>query len=392
MSEENESPQIFRREFLRPRLTGGRFEDGLIPLDALKGLGVLGDLITEVAKWRYRESHPGTARIPKGFASAVDLSLAGVSRGSAVLEISMIEHASSLGLGVAAYYEEALAWTVDAIDEAESGGNPYLPEKGLKLLDRLGRSLGPGEAIEFPGGMGSVVRLTSKQSDPPPLASKSNGATLESVREQTSVRAFVPEVDQQQLTFSLELLDGARVPASVKEADLHTIIEVFNSYRDKDRSPVLVTGFGRTDRHGRLRRFQQVKEITFLDPLDTVSCLYRLRRLEDGWLNGEGLAPDHDSLTWLSQRFEDLYPESLPRPHIYPTPEGGVQAEWSIPPHDVELVIDLYSRRAGWYSFFGEDDEMSERQLDLADSADWHWLTQQIRSYQELNRDLQSGS
>ena len=40
-------------EFLSPRLVGNRFDQHSIPLEVLKDLAALEELIVEVAKWHY---------------------------------------------------------------------------------------------------------------------------------------------------------------------------------------------------------------------------------------------------------------------------------------------------------------------------------------------------
>ena len=54
------------------------------------------------------------------------------------------------------------------------------------------------------------------------------------------------------------------------------------------------------------------------------SRLNELRTLEDGWLDGKGVAPSSTGLDWLEQRFVSNYSEELPSPFLYPTAEGGV--------------------------------------------------------------------
>ncbi len=67
-----------------------------------------------------------------------------------------------------------------------------------------------------------------------------------------------------------------------------------------------------------------------LDPLDVRLQLDDFRGMTDGWLDGAGLAPAPDFLDWLSSAFERLYRGDAAPPHLYPTEDGGVQAEWSL--------------------------------------------------------------
>jgi hypothetical protein len=56
------------------------------------------------------------------------------------------------------------------------------------------------------------------------------------------------------------------------------------------------------------------------------------RELRDGWLNGEGVTPTPAAMTCAGELLASLLNRItwLEPPSIYPTPEGGVQAEWSL--------------------------------------------------------------
>ncbi|MDE2785569.1 MAG: hypothetical protein OXL37_02810 [Chloroflexota bacterium] len=69
-----------------------------------------------------------------------------------------------------------------------------------------------------------------------------------------------------------------------------------------------------------------------------------LRRLQNGWRNGDGIAFDADYLAWLSEAFSRMYPADAPTPTICPTTYGFVSAEWSFPSAEVSLEIDPETR------------------------------------------------
>ena len=107
-------------------------------------------------------------------------------------------------------------------------------------------------------------------------------------------------------------------------------------------------------------------------PLDVAAQLADLARLEDGWLDGEGCAPDRDGLAWLADRFERCWPRDLPLPYLYPTPEGGVLAEWSLPPYEASLEVDLGARTGEWHALNLETGTDETRIYDLGgDGGAW---------------------
>ncbi len=126
-------------------------------------------------------------------------------------------------------------------------------------------------------------------------------------------------------------------------------------------------------------------QVLALDSRDISARLDELRNMQDGWLDGDGSAPGHVGLDWLASSFERHFPSDLPLPYIFPTPEGGVEAEWSIGRHSVIFEIDLDSRQGDWLRFDKQSDEEDARVLDLDDGGKWEWLAFEIRRLTELD-------
>lgn len=122
-----------------------------------------------------------------------------------------------------------------------------------------------------------------------------------------------------------------------------------------------------------------MEQLSRLDPLDIRCRLDELRRLEDGWLDGDGTAPGSDELEWLATCFDHLYPDDLPLSFIYPTPGGGVQAEWSLSDCEISLEVNLVARRADWHRLDLETDANYVRGLDLGNNNDWAWIASEVR-------------
>ena len=114
-------------------------------------------------------------------------------------------------------------------------------------------------------------------------------------------------------------------------------------------------------------------------PLDVAARLAELRAMQDGWLDGDGVAPPHAGLDWLADSFQSRYPEDVPLPYTYPTPEGGVQMEWSLGPFEISLEIDLASHSAEWFWVEIPTDAEGERMLNLDDATAWDWFASEIR-------------
>lgn len=79
---------------------------------------------------------------------------------------------------------------------------------------------------------------------------------------------------------------------------------------------------------------------------DVGARLAALATLAPGWLDGDGAAVDRAALEWLRERLGEAEEAGLPRPYLYPTLEGHVQAEWSFPGAEVSALFDAEGKRA----------------------------------------------
>jgi hypothetical protein len=153
--------------FLKPRITGTRFNGGAIPLEFLVDFAVLSEMILEVAKWKYREENPDRQRVPRGFAEGVSLKLTGIEEGSAIPVISLVNSEEMLLPPVAQqYFEDARDSIIEAVVAAQVGGSitAHLPQKLLGYFDRFGRNLADGEAIEFGSNTAAPIARMTKES------------------------------------------------------------------------------------------------------------------------------------------------------------------------------------------------------------------------------------
>ena len=94
--------------FLKPRLTGPRFEGGVVPLHVLADFAVLEQMIVDIAKWKFRSENPTRKRVPRGFTDGISLKLTGVKDGSAIPIISLFLAGTDL------FPPEAKSYFVDA--------------------------------------------------------------------------------------------------------------------------------------------------------------------------------------------------------------------------------------------------------------------------------------
>ena len=121
------------------------------------------------------------------------------------------------------------------------------------------------------------------------------------------------------------------------------------------------------------------ESLNVLNPLELRPRLDALRDLPTGWVDGVGIGPSQEGLSWLSDTFEMQYPDHVPFPHTYATPEGGVQMEWSFDTNVALLEIDLKARKGQWVSFERATREEIQLILDLDDREAWARLGELVQ-------------
>jgi len=379
-SEDGGSVDPARVELLRPRLRGGRFDlGGGLPLEALQDVGGLRLLLVDIAKWYLRQRGGGfNQAVPRGFESSFQLNLSSVAIGSAELTITVTNAEPVLG-GIAPPHVEVLEQASQLlVDTVGSMANQdpdatAIPPECLRRFAPFGRLLQEGEYMEI---------ITPSMSEPQIYNRNVHANVMARAREEDStapvrLRGSVPEADQYRMRFELHPIGHRRLVNVIPISFFGLIMEAFNGYRDGVR--VLVDGIGRYGSQGRLTGLDAITDIQLLDPLDIQSRIEELAGLRDGWLDGEGIAPDRDGLRWLSERFEEHYEADLPLPYLYPTYFGGVQAEWQFGSYELSLDMNLLTKQGEWFVCDTADSSTTEQALDLTDPGQWSWLVAELR-------------
>ena len=200
-----------------------------------------------------------------------------------------------------------------------------------------------------------------------------------------AIRGEVTELDQAKMTFKMQPIYGhSKVSGPVPKQYHDAFVKAFTGSKDDARVLIegVVEGAGKHILQDRPLALQSVERVTVLHPLDFHACLDEFRSMQDGWHEGDGKAPSHSGLDWLSDAFRRGYHADLPLPYTYPTFEGGVQCEWTIGQFYIEIEIDLDTRKGDWIRF-DENSDFSvfedEEILNLDDPSAWTWMAAKIR-------------
>ena len=95
-------------------------------------------------------------------------------------------------------------------------------------------------------------------------------------------------------------------------------------------------------------------------PMRKAERCMELRDLATGWLDGEGVPPPSDLLELVGDWLETHQHKGLQQPRLYPTPQGGVEAEWRIGRVELSIEFDPDNGLAEWHQL----DLDSDNKLD----------------------------
>lgn len=117
-----------------------------------------------------------------------------------------------------------------------------------------------------------------------------------------------------------------------------------------------------------------------LERSDMTVRLSELAALQDGWLDGAGSAPNIEQLRRFATVFDQYFPVDLLLPHLYPTAEGGLQAEWSVGNWEVSLEVDLATMTGEYQAYNSHTGQIAECTMTLQLQPDWKQLERQLRA------------
>lgn len=369
-------------ELMRPRFVGERFEGGNIPHEMLLDISRICDMIIETAKWRFKQ-RTGRNRLPNGFEESCSLQLTVLEDKSAVAPITL-KSQETMFHGLSSPFEtdfvEGSNDILASIDSATRPDQIPLPKNILKGFSKIGSRLRNHELIEFAPESRNGKAVLTRDTRRALIKASDLPLRVPIVARESELRGHVSEMDQARLRFELEIWDGTRIKCGFEETRLEAIKKAFNGYTANAK--VLVTGVPNFSKTGRMTRIDAITRFEELPKLDVSARLDEFRRLEDGWYNGDGFAPDHKELDWLAHRFGEFYPtDELPTPYVFPTIDGGVNIEWALGEDEASLEIDLSTHQGEW---LGPSDDIKDDDMgfvDLDDDNGWGWIVDQIRVF-----------
>jgi hypothetical protein len=244
------------QEFLSPKFVGKRFEDHALPLEFLRDLASLNEMVAAVARQQYFKTNPGRQRLSPGFDDDISLVMTDIREGSAIPIIGILVGVSGLFPPEnLEYYMEARDAIVGAIHAAAEGKSPrdFLNDKSLAHFERFGRSLRDGESIEFESpGSETPAKLTKETRRNLLLSSPK----VEEVTEEVQIRGLLDMIKQGANTFTVKLANGNEVTCPITDDDYDNITDAIKGYRRGAK--ILLQGVGVVNRQGRILRIDHI--------------------------------------------------------------------------------------------------------------------------------------
>lgn len=358
---------------------GGRFHEAAMPVEVLPELAAYRDLLLAVAKTLFQGANPERQRLPKGFEAGFRLVLERVDPGSAVPVVSRLSgDPTTMALFPTAFPTAVPPdWFDKARDVVEEGiaaaakDKPLPTELSREILARFnafGRTLGGDESIVVaqPGKReGAIYDRAVRRK----LVLQAQATYEDEVNLLGEVRA----ADKDAEGFVLRTSDGRKLEVHIPPLFFPLALRSLG-----DAALVRVRGTGLYDQDGVLVKVTMATDVSLAEegdeqtrpgcPTPVEAQVESLGALPSGWYDESSPAYDAAALQWLAKLLAGVLDGfQLPRPYIYPTPEGVARAEWSGSNWEVVTSFDLGARSADVMAARNDSQEMHEISVPLSE-------------------------
>lgn len=348
-------PLPVEKPFAKLRFAGGRFDSHAIPLEVLPDLAAYRKLIVAVAKTLYKKHRGARVRVPKGFEDSFHIGLSKVEGGnSAVAELPRISYPRNNGnsrYSIASNQANFIDYEFPEFDEAReyidavigavsaSGEVPEnFPVELAKIFNSFGQNLRDDEFIEMGYG-GSTSVIYNKK-----------------IRREIVLSREATYEDSLDAEFTLNggTLNSLAVHVLGIDGDPYSFFpsspEDFHKAYARASQKVRLTGTGVFDKNDRLKKILDA-EIDYGDkgasqPFD--ERLDEIAKTEPGWYSEANPAPSHLAIDamrrFLWSMIEHELSHRITLPYLYPSPDGGVVAEWTTGSVETSAEVDFHGR------------------------------------------------
>jgi hypothetical protein len=367
--------------FATPVLKGPRFDNNpdpanvTIPVEVLPMFEAYRQAVLETARTLF---HGMTGEnVPRGFDDSFELRLGHVESGSTiphlVLKASMMAALAghpaifpTSGPNLFEQAREVVSETIEAASERRAIPRNF-PRRSLVKLRQIGEKLQEGES----------VTLRAPGSRRAPVYHRTLKDQIREIEEQqvSRVEVFrgpVVAMDTSARSFRILTRDGEKIEATYGEG-VGSEQEVVTLLRDRRFRRAELTVDATFDGAGKLRGVTQILgmkavELTNEATVKQIDDRFRtLEELREGWLGeGKGKTLPLDELPWAKDiLLEMMADDGIPKPRLYPTPDGNLEAEWTQGHWEVSATVNLRTHSAELHALNVVSDNEDEEDVDL---------------------------
>lgn len=315
------------REFVRLTFQGGRFDGGNgMPVEALSELAAYADAIRDVARALFKERNPSRVRVSRGFADKLQLRISRIEPGSQIPVLERVRPADELDLkDQRDEYDDARDIIAECI-EAVASGQPIpqrFPSASLKKFGAFGQGLETGERILVP--LASNRTTTYDRSVRTEILMR----TGKRYTERSTFIGHVTRLDSQRGTVDIRVSNGGPTLTATYDDYWEVLHQAQDSPPEEGRQ-VRIDAEAQYTADGVAERLLLIHDVTMLDTWEWADeRLAELGAIERGWLgDDDGEAIDDDVFANVNLFLGELAHSGARPPHLFPTPDGGIQAQW----------------------------------------------------------------
>lgn len=103
--------------------------------------------------------------------------------------------------------------------------------------------------------------------------------------------------------------------------------------------------------------------------MNTYLRLNSFLELKNGWLDGKGYAPSFAFINKMASFFDIVKHRNIQHPYLYPTPEGGILAEWKVGNWDISFEINENSEAGFFHALNLNTDCEIQKEIPITDKG-----------------------
>ncbi|WP_421084193.1 hypothetical protein [Rothia nasimurium] len=341
------------KRFIPFKLTGGRFDKAGVNLDAFSELRAYRDVLRAIARDIYFAEYPDAKRAPNGIDKALDFNFHDYIDGSVVPTVTWAEATSDLEWIQMMSHGQVEDMFNRIIENQDWSSAVLISDTTKKVIAKFGATLRDDEAIVYTNGI--------------PYTAKIRQRLMESLDKSEDIKSqplvgFITEIDAGRNSFKLRLPTGKTVPGEFTNPDLFRSLLPHLNKVEEGSALRLICDYRLV--FGGVEKITDVYDIEVFIARDSPwsERMFELIFLRQGWVDGQGKAVVMDTAELAMKVLEGAQKAGYSLPHIFPTPEGGIQLEHHQGTKHLELTISPDDEHEGFY-YDSSTDETIEEEL-----------------------------